>query len=101
MSPAVEGDALADHSESRGEASDKGLISSAADDRYVPKVRDALKLLAAHGWAVKRVRGSHRQLKHSTRPGTVTVPGHRSDEIAPGTWRSILKQAGLSEGVGE
>jgi predicted RNA binding protein YcfA (HicA-like mRNA interferase family) len=63
----------------------------------MPKVRDALKLLADHGWTVKRVRGSHRQLKHPTRRGTVTVAGRPSVEIPAGTWQNILRQAGLTD----
>ena len=39
--------------------------------------------------------GSHRQFKHATKPGRVTVPGKPSDDLAPGTLNSILKQAGL------
>lgn len=59
------------------------------------KVRDILRLLRQHGWQVVRVRGSHRQLRHPVLPGTVTVAGHPSREVALGTLRSILKQAGL------
>jgi len=40
-------------------------------------------------------RGSHRQYKHSDRPGRVTIPGKPADNLAPGTANSILKQAGL------
>jgi predicted RNA binding protein YcfA (HicA-like mRNA interferase family) len=40
-------------------------------------------------------RGSHRQFKHSHKLGRVTVPGKPSDDLAPGTLNSILKQAGL------
>ena len=47
------------------------------------------------GWSLARIRGSHQQFKHSTKPGLVTVAGHPSDELAPGTLNSILKQAGL------
>ena len=65
----------------------------------MPKVRDALKLLVDHGWAVKRVRASHRQFGHLSRPGTVTVAGKRSADLAPGTWQAILRQAGLDEEV--
>jgi predicted RNA binding protein YcfA (HicA-like mRNA interferase family) len=64
----------------------------------MPKVREALELLRDNGWTVVRTTGSHRQLKHPVRPGTVTVPGRPRDEIPTGTWRSILKQAGLSRG---
>ena len=39
--------------------------------------------------------GSHRQFKHPNKSGLVTVPGHLSDDLAPGTLNSILKQAGL------
>jgi predicted RNA binding protein YcfA (HicA-like mRNA interferase family) len=43
-------------------------------------------MLEEDGWYLDRTRGSHRQYKHSTKP---------SDELAPGTLNSILKQAGL------
>lgn len=59
------------------------------------KVSEVMRLLADDGWAVKRQRGSHRQLKHPTKPGTVTVPGKLSDDLNPKTARSILRQAGL------
>jgi predicted RNA binding protein YcfA (HicA-like mRNA interferase family) len=63
----------------------------------VPKVRDAVKLIEADGWRVVTTRGSHRQFKHGTKPGRVTIAGHPSDDLAPGTYNSILKQAGLKE----
>jgi predicted RNA binding protein YcfA (HicA-like mRNA interferase family) len=59
------------------------------------KVRDLLRLIEGDGWYLVRTRGSHRQYKHPGKPGLVTVPGHPSDEVAPGTLNSILKQAGL------
>src|SRR5262249_35766139 len=37
----------------------------------------------------------HRQLQHPTKPGTVTVSGHPSQDIHPKTLNSILRQAGL------
>jgi predicted RNase H-like HicB family nuclease/predicted RNA binding protein YcfA (HicA-like mRNA interferase family) len=46
------------------------------------------------GWIIT-TRGSHRQLKHPSKPGRVTVHGKPSDSIAPGTLNSILKQDGL------
>jgi predicted RNA binding protein YcfA (HicA-like mRNA interferase family) len=42
-----------------------------------------------------RQRGSHRQFKHTTKNGTVTVAGKPGDELHPKTAASILKQAGL------
>jgi hypothetical protein len=38
---------------------------------------------------------SLQQVKHPTKPGRVTNAGHPSDDLAPGTQNSILKQAGL------
>ncbi|MCH7536934.1 MAG: type II toxin-antitoxin system HicA family toxin [Proteobacteria bacterium] len=61
------------------------------------KVRDVLRLLKKDGWAKVARRGSHRQLKHHMKEGRVTVPGKPSDDLAPGTLNSILKQAGLKE----
>jgi len=59
------------------------------------KVRAVLRLLRDDGWLEVSRRGSHRQLKHKSKPGRVTVPGKPSDDLAPGTLNSILKQAGL------
>ncbi len=52
-------------------------------------------MLNDDGWYLVATRGSHRQFKHLTKPGRVTVPGKPSDDLAPGTVNSILKQAGL------
>jgi predicted RNA binding protein YcfA (HicA-like mRNA interferase family) len=59
------------------------------------KVRDALRLIDDDGWKLVATRGSHRQFKHPTKPGRVTVAGKLSDDLSPGTWDSILKQSGL------
>jgi predicted RNA binding protein YcfA (HicA-like mRNA interferase family) len=59
------------------------------------KVSEVLRILASDGWALTATRGSHRQFKHPTKVGRVTVPGKPSDDLAPGTLNSILKQAGL------
>jgi predicted RNA binding protein YcfA (HicA-like mRNA interferase family) len=59
------------------------------------KVREILKLLKKDGWYRIPSRGGHRQFKHPTKPGRVTVSGKPSDDLAPGTENSILKQAGL------
>jgi predicted RNA binding protein YcfA (HicA-like mRNA interferase family) len=45
------------------------------------KVREILKLLKDDGWYFVTTEGSHRQFKHSTKPGRVTVAGHPSDDI--------------------
>jgi predicted RNA binding protein YcfA (HicA-like mRNA interferase family) len=59
------------------------------------KVRDAIKLVEGDGWYLDRTRGSHRQYKHASKRGVVTIAGKPGDELAPGTKNSILKQAGL------
>jgi predicted RNA binding protein YcfA (HicA-like mRNA interferase family) len=47
------------------------------------------------GWEQVRQRGSHRQFKHPTKPGLVTIAGKPGQEMAAGTLNSVLKQAGL------
>jgi predicted RNA binding protein YcfA (HicA-like mRNA interferase family) len=61
------------------------------------KVKEAIRLLEEEGWFLVATRGSHRQYKHPVRPGRVTVAGKPSDDLAPGTLNSILKQSGLKE----
>ncbi len=60
------------------------------------KVRDVINMIKEDGWFMIRQKGSHRQFKHNTKKGLVTIANHKmSDEIAPGTLNSILKQAQL------
>ena len=59
------------------------------------KVKDLIAWLESDGWKLIRVRGSHRQFHHSSKPGTVTVAGKPSADVPPGTLQSALKQAGL------
>jgi len=61
------------------------------------KVREAIRLLEDDGWFLVATRGSHRQYKHPKKSGRVTIAGKLSDDLAPGTLNSILKQAGLKE----
>jgi predicted RNA binding protein YcfA (HicA-like mRNA interferase family) len=61
------------------------------------KVRAVIRILEDDGWRLVATRGSHRQYKHPTKSGRVTVAGKPSDDLAPGTLRSILKQSGLEE----
>ncbi|WP_069871105.1 type II toxin-antitoxin system HicA family toxin [Fusibacter sp. 3D3] len=56
--------------------------------------RELLKLLTDDGWCVARIKGSHHQLKHPTKSGTVTVP-HPKKDLPRKTFESILKQAGI------
>ena len=59
------------------------------------KVREAIRMVERDGWYQVKSVGGHRQFKHSTKLGRVTISGKPSDDLAPGTFNSILKQAGL------
>jgi predicted RNA binding protein YcfA (HicA-like mRNA interferase family) len=61
------------------------------------KVREVIKLIEADGWYLVVTKGSHRQYKHPTKLGRVTVAGHSSHDLAPGTLSSIYKQAHLGK----
>lgn len=61
------------------------------------KVRDVLRRLHDDGWVQIAQKGSHRQFKHPTKRAKVTVPGKPSDDLPEGTYRSILRQAGLED----
>ena len=45
------------------------------------KVRDVIKLVEADGWYQVKMEGSHRQFKHETKRGRVTIAGHPGKEI--------------------
>ncbi|MBA7663673.1 hypothetical protein ES703_71720 [subsurface metagenome] len=60
-------------------------------------VRDIIKMIEDDGWYIVATRGSHRQYKHSTKPGRVTIAGNLNHDVAAGTLNSILKQAKLRE----
>lgn len=57
-------------------------------------VKEIERLLLADGWYHKNTKGSHKQFKHLTKLGKVTVPQHSGD-VDPRTAKSILRQAGL------
>lgn len=54
------------------------------------KVRDIIKMIEDEGWHLIVTKGSHRQYKHPTKPGRVTIASHLGDDLAPGTLNSIL-----------
>jgi predicted RNA binding protein YcfA (HicA-like mRNA interferase family) len=56
--------------------------------------REIIRKLLADGWFEVAQTGSHKQFKHATKPGRVTVPSPRKD-VPIGTLRSIEKQAGI------
>jgi predicted RNA binding protein YcfA (HicA-like mRNA interferase family) len=64
----------------------------------VVKVRDLLKRLADDGWTVVRQRGSHRQLRHSTKPNTVTVAGHELGRLGGSRTSAAKRRAARANG---
>lgn len=58
------------------------------------KVKEIIKLIEMDGWVLERINGSHRHFTHNIKHGIVTVPGKLSSDLAIGTEKSILKQAG-------
>lgn len=51
------------------------------------KVRDVIRLIQDDGWFQVRQRGSHRQFKHATKPGLVTIAGKPATTLLPAPWR--------------
>lgn len=57
--------------------------------------REVVKALGKIGYALDRQRGSHMILRQQISPHRrVTVPDHK--EVAKGTLRAIIRQAGLT-----
>jgi len=42
--------------------------------------------------------GDHRQYRHASKPGRVTISGHQGDDMPKGTLVSVMRQAGLARG---
>ncbi len=59
------------------------------------KVREVIRMLEDDGWSLVVTKGSHRQFKHLTKPGRVTVSGQLGDDMPKGTFASVKRQAGL------
>lgn len=56
--------------------------------------REIIKRLKADGWYEVGQVGDHKQFKHPTKPGRVTVPHPRKD-FPIGTLKSIEQQSGV------
>ena len=63
----------------------------------MPNVREAIRAVQRDGWRLVATKGSHRQYRHPTKPGKVTIAGKLSKDLPPGTWNSIVKQAGIKK----
>lgn len=60
-------------------------------------VRQAIRMVEKDGWFLVRTRGSHRQYRHPTKSGRVTIAGNLKVVLHPKTWNTIAKQAGISK----
>lgn len=58
------------------------------------KVREVIKMLLDDGWFLVYTKGDHRQFKHPTKKGKVTVNKKLSDDLDDYYLNSIFKQAG-------
>ena len=61
------------------------------------KFREIVRLIEADGWQLARQRGSHRQYKHPTKRGLVTIAGKPNKDVPRGTAANILRQAGIEK----
>jgi predicted RNA binding protein YcfA (HicA-like mRNA interferase family) len=57
----------------------------------IPAAR-LVRALKCDGWYEHHARGSHLYLRHTERPGQLTVPMHRGRDLLPKTLKGILKQ---------
>ena len=71
-----------------------GIIVLSKQGRDKMTAQELEKIILKDGWKFESARGSHRQYKHGTKKGKVTIPWHKGD-IPKGTLNSVLKQAGL------
>ncbi len=58
------------------------------------KVIEVIRLLEADGWVLVTTKGDHRQYKHPTKKGKVTIRGHKNEVLSQFLLNSIWKQAG-------
>lgn len=58
------------------------------------KVKEVIKMLEEDGWYLATTKGDHRQFKHPTKKGRVTVNKKLSETLEQEILNSIFKQAG-------
>ncbi|MFN0010837.1 MAG: type II toxin-antitoxin system HicA family toxin [Phycisphaerales bacterium] len=72
----------------------------------MPKLRvlsgaQCCAILAAHGFARVRQRGSHAAMQRATSQTTITVPVPMHKELRTGTLLSIIRQSGIDRSAFE
>jgi predicted RNA binding protein YcfA (HicA-like mRNA interferase family) len=56
------------------------------------------KILESLGWRLVRISGSHHILRHPDSARRTSVPVHGNNDLKPRTQRSIMRDAGLTDG---
>lgn len=69
------------------------FVSSTIKMMKAYKVIEVIKLLKADGWYLHYTKGDHKQFKHPTKKGKVTVRGHNNETLSQFLLNSIWKQA--------
>lgn len=54
-------------------------------------------ILERGGWMLARISGSHRIYRYPDTGRKVVVPVHGNQDLKPGTQRSIVRDAGITE----
>jgi predicted RNA binding protein YcfA (HicA-like mRNA interferase family) len=61
------------------------------------KVREAIRTIEADGWYQVKSKSGAPSVQAGPKLGRVPVAGKPSDDLAPKTFESILKQAGIKK----
>ena len=56
------------------------------------------RVLEKLGWTLAHVTGSHHIYRHQATGRRTSVPVHGNADLKPGTQRSIMRDAGLTDG---
>lgn len=59
------------------------------------KVKEVADLLVKNGWRLVRIKGDHRIFTKDGARRPIVLPGNLNDDLASGTLKSILREAGL------
>lgn len=55
------------------------------------------RVLEQRGWTLARINGSHHIYRHADTGRRAVVPVHGNQDLKPGTQRSIMRDAGLTD----
>jgi predicted RNA binding protein YcfA (HicA-like mRNA interferase family) len=55
------------------------------------------RILEQSGWHLARISGGHHIYRHAETGQKTVVPVHGNQDLKPGTQRSIMRDAGLTE----